>query len=278
MVADDTVWSMGISASRVFHVNVNCSDLDRSVAFYRDRLGLVPSARTRPLAPQPGRAFALEQAQWDAFMMTAGHGGPGPVVDLLEWKVPPPTGRPHESTVALGFSRLLVSSPGADTSGVLTDPDGTLVQIDPGERTGVAGVVIGCSDLDRTTAFFTQVVGFEPDETGPGRIAVAGAARGKAARLRDRVGRFAVELVEWRRPVSIPAPYPVANHLGMYRMALMTDDIDADYDELRAHGVRCVSAPTDLDMGPGLPTLRALLFADPDGTVLELIETPDLQA
>jgi hypothetical protein len=27
-------------------------------------------------------------------------------------------------------------------------------------------------------------------------------------------------------------------------------------------------------MGPGLPTLRALFFADPDGTTIELIETP----
>jgi hypothetical protein len=60
----------------------------------------------------------------------------------------------------------------------------------------------------------------------------------------------------------------------MYRMALLTDDIDADYDELRAHGVTCASPPTHLDMGPGIPTLRALLFLDPDGTALELIEVP----
>jgi hypothetical protein len=28
-------------------------------------------------------------------------------------------------------------------------------------------------------------------------------------------------------------------------------------------------------MGPGLPPVRALLFEDPDGTVLELIQAPD---
>jgi catechol 2,3-dioxygenase-like lactoylglutathione lyase family enzyme len=263
-----------ISASRVFHVNVNCSDLDRSVAFYRERLGLSPSARTRPVGPQPGAAFGLDTAQWDAFMMTGWQGGTGPVVDLLEWKVPPPEGRPHASTVAVGFSRLLVTAPDVDASTVLTDPDGTLVQIDPGDRAGVSGVVIGCSDLERAVTFFTGLTGFEPDDTGPARLAVAGAARGRAARLRDGVGGFAVELVEWHTPRSIPAAYPVANHLGMYRMALLTDDIDADYDELRAHGVTCVSAPARLDMGPGLPILRALLFLDPDGTALELIEVP----
>ncbi len=264
---------MTIAASRVFHVNVNCSDLDRSVAFYREQTGLTPSARTRPAAPQPGDAFGLEVAQWDAFMMTGWQGGTGPVIDLLEWKVPPPTGRPHESTVALGFSRLLVTSPGVEASTVVTDPDGTLVQLDPGEQAGVVGVVIGCSDLRRSLAFYTEVVGFEPEEAGPGRVAVAGAARGTAARLRDRAGGFAVELVEWRTATNLPAPYPEANHLGMYRMALMTDDIDADYEVLRARGVPCVTPAARLEMGPGIPMLRALLFLDPDGTTLELIET-----
>jgi hypothetical protein len=54
----------------------------------------------------------------------------------------------------------------------------------------------------------------------------------------------------------------------------MTDDIDADYDQLRADGVICVSPPSHLEMGPGIPKLRAVLFLDPDGTALELIETP----
>ena len=44
----------------------------------------------------------LQTAQWDAFMMTGWQGGTGPVVDLLEWKVPAPVGGPHESTVAIG--------------------------------------------------------------------------------------------------------------------------------------------------------------------------------
>jgi catechol 2,3-dioxygenase-like lactoylglutathione lyase family enzyme len=265
---------MAISADRVFHVNVNCSELRRSVAFYRDEIGLSPSARTRPVAPQPGAAFGLDTAQWDAFMMTCSQGVSGPVVDLLEWKIPPPTGRPHESTVALGLSRLLVTSPTVHEGTVRTDPDGTLVQLDRGTQTGVAGVVIGCSDLRRATAFYTDVVGFRPEDTSPARVAVAGGARGKAARLLDRAGGFAVELVAWHTPRSIPGPYPVANHLGMFRMALMTDAIDDDFNELHAHGVTCLSPPAQLDMGPGLPQLRALIFLDPDGTALELIETP----
>ena len=39
-------------------------------------------------------------------------------------------------------------------------------------------------------------------------------------------------------------------------------------------GARRYSPPATLDMGPGLPPLRAVFFADPDGTTLELIEPP----
>jgi catechol 2,3-dioxygenase-like lactoylglutathione lyase family enzyme len=74
-------------------------------------------------------------------------------------------------------------------------------------------------------------------------------------------------------PPSGP-PASEANQLGMYRLALYTDDIDRDYADLVARGVRCLTPPATLEMGPGIPTLRALMFEDPDGTVLELIEPP----
>ena len=39
---------MSIGVSRVFHLNVNCSDLERSLGFYRDLLGLTQGAHTVP--------------------------------------------------------------------------------------------------------------------------------------------------------------------------------------------------------------------------------------
>src|SRR5580704_16162148 len=89
---------------RVFHVNVNCSKLETSVAFYRDRVGLTASVRTAPRHPQPGAAFGLDRVQWDAWIMAAGGGLDEVVVDLLEWKVPGPS-RPRDPG---GFQRLRV--------------------------------------------------------------------------------------------------------------------------------------------------------------------------
>src|SRR5260370_35857751 len=78
---------------RIFHVNVNCSDLETSLAFYRDRVGLAASVRTTPRHPQGGAAFGLDTAQWDAWILSGG--GPDEVVlDLLGWKGPQPS-HPH---------------------------------------------------------------------------------------------------------------------------------------------------------------------------------------
>jgi catechol 2,3-dioxygenase-like lactoylglutathione lyase family enzyme len=227
-----------VGAGGVIHVNVNCTDLTRSLAFYRDEIGLTPATRTAPDAPQPGAAFGLEMAQWDAWMMGGPDGFRATVVDLLEWKVPRPAPR---GGATLGFRRLRLSAPGA-TARPVTDPDGTAVDIEPG-RGGPSGVVVACSDPVRSRAFYDEVVG---------------------------LGSF-VELVADRG--AAPAPRG-ATTVGIWRLALGTDDIDADVTTLRRLGVDCLSDPAELSMGPGLPLLRFVLFPDPDGTMLELIERP----
>ena len=48
------------------HAGVMVGQLEASLAFYRDRLGLIPSTHTQPETPQDGAAFGLDTAQWDA--------------------------------------------------------------------------------------------------------------------------------------------------------------------------------------------------------------------
>lgn len=217
------------------HVNVNCRDLERSLAFYRDVVGLRPVTRTAPEQPQPGGAFGLEWAQWDAWMMAGPQGFGAPVVDLLEWIVPGPVERDDGGTV--GFCRLRVG--GGAAYAALADPDGLAVDVRPGPP-GLTGVTVACSDRDRSSEFYRAL----------------------------GLGGF-VELVE-----GAGAAPPSANTVGIWRLALATDDIEADVAELARAGVRCLSEPVGMSMGPGLPVLRFVLFPDPDGTMLELIERP----
>ncbi len=60
---------MVIEIFRIAHCNVNCTDLARSTALYRDLLGLQVGAHTHS-APQEAAGFGLGgEIQWDAHMM-----------------------------------------------------------------------------------------------------------------------------------------------------------------------------------------------------------------
>jgi catechol 2,3-dioxygenase-like lactoylglutathione lyase family enzyme len=301
---------MPIGVSRVFHCNVNCSNLERSLTFYRELLGLTQGAHTVPEAPQPGGAFGLDEAQWDAWILSDERGFDGVALDLLEWQVPRPTGSPYPVANHLGFARFgfvtrdldaayhrLVAA-GVDCYGpphdvdvvgadgmrafVCADPDGTPVELVSGDGERFAFLAVNCSSLQRSTEFYSDVLGFNPlAKFSPGprdesALRLGPNAEWEMAYLDDPRHdlSFAIDLVEWKQPRSEGAPYAAANNLGIYRMALFTDDIDRDYDALQSRGVQCVSAPATLEMGPGIPTLRALLFPDPDGAMLELIESP----
>jgi glyoxylase I family protein len=301
---------MRIGVTRVFHLNVNCSDLERSLGFYRDLLGLTQGAHT--VSPeQDGAAFGLERVAWDAWILLDPRGYDGVVLDLLEWQTPRPVGAPTSATGDLGFARVGFTTSDIDacharleSAGVrcfgaphevglagtpplraftCLDPDGTMVELVEADDTSrFAFLTVNCRDLDRSIDFYTSMLGFSPlARVAPGPL--NGAALGvdgeidfEMSYLDDprHAGAFALDLVQWRTPGSTGAPSRQANRLGPFRLALYTDDIDRDHAALVDQGVRCWSSPAELEMGPGIPPLRALLFDDPDGTVLELIEPP----
>src|SRR5690606_10197413 len=82
--------------------------------------------------------------------------------------------------------------------------------------------------------------------------------------LVDPATGFMVELVEWLHPSATPGRSRRANELGIFRMAWRTDDIDHDHAVLVDAGVECYAPPASLEMGPGLPQVRALFWEDPD--------------
>lgn len=279
---------MSVGSGRVYHANINCSDLERSLGLYRDVLGLTRVAYTAPDTAQVGAAFGLESAQWEAWILGSADASPpsGTVVDLLQWKVPGPVrldeGAP--GTGGAGFRTAVLdrrdpagqrksledagvavapADAGAGTArpGALAfaDPDGTALEMAPADRDAFSGLVVGCSDVAASVPFYRDVLG----------LSVEPAAAGAGAVLADDSG-FRVYL----RPAGAgarPGRRP-ANALGIFRVALLTQDIAADYAELGGAGVHCWSPPADLEMGSGLGSLKAMLFADPDGAAWELIE------
>jgi glyoxylase I family protein len=305
---------MAVPLLAVVHVNVNCSDLERSLHFYRDVLGLAPMSHTHP-EPQDGRGFGLEgRVQWDAHLLHDARGLEGPAIDLLEWKQPLPAGRPYAAANHLGLIRLCLGHPDLDAlhrrllaEGVpclsapqeipldaeqersarlfcCLDPDGTTLQFL--ERRGeprLLHLYANCSDLQRSSDWYRRVLGLAcVGRSSPGPVAalgfgLKGLAEWRAERLAipGRGEHFAIDLLEWRTPPPIGRPYRTANHLGLFRMAFLVEDLRTCRAELGRLGVAC-GEPVELDMGPELPIdgLWALFLRDPDGSCLELIQRP----
>jgi catechol 2,3-dioxygenase-like lactoylglutathione lyase family enzyme len=273
---------MPLAVTRCYHVNVNCSDLDRSLAWYVETLGLTTLVRTRPEEPQPGAAFGLDLVQWDAWILQGAAGHSGVVLDLLQWHVPPATGTPRRLDET-GFVALVAAAPHLPEGAVptelveggrlVTDPDGTAVIVVEGDP-AIAGVVVGCTDVAASRRWYHEVLGLALDtHARPVDI-----ERGFTFHLTDASHPAGPQPTDPSTAAGIEPdrarPSAVAYELGIFRTALFTNDIDGDHRLLVDAGTHCYSPPVDLTMGPGLPALRALFFAGPDGECVELIEPP----
>jgi catechol 2,3-dioxygenase-like lactoylglutathione lyase family enzyme len=304
---------MSLGDARLFHVNVNCSDLQQSRRFYTEGLGLEIGARTAPAETQTGAAFGLARARWDASILLGPRGYDGGAIDLLEWQEPAPAGAPPARLVDTGFQRIGLRVPDLDAAlarmGALggrawsapfthaladggevrlvlvSDPDGTAIElIEAGRSTvspsAVSFVAITCADLDRSRAFyrslgFREVARYPSDNHDGSHLRIDGpVAMDEVMLAAPGGGDVLVMLAGFRTPRCVEAGPRDANTLGMWRVAFLVADLDAAVAELAVARVDTISAPVTMAMGPNLPSLRFVCFRGPDDEVLELIERP----
>jgi catechol 2,3-dioxygenase-like lactoylglutathione lyase family enzyme len=300
---------MAISASRIFHVNSNCTDLERSLVFYRDQLGLRQNTHPIPSFLQRGDAFGLDEVMWDAWMLQSDLGNEGLALDLLEWKVPEPTGAPPKSINETGFHHLTFAVPdlraciarlrhaGVTIVGgpvdmdlgngssiamaMVLDPDGVPLQLIGGRDTRISHVVVNTRDLDASVAYYRDVMGLDVMRI-VGAVRQSGELYGldgdvecRSAMMRDRGSKFMVELIEWIDPVPAPGSDRVrtANEVGLFRMAFSTTDCHGDEAIVRAAGSLPFAPTGTLSVGDHLPLLYVLFWSGPNGECLELIQT-----
>jgi catechol 2,3-dioxygenase-like lactoylglutathione lyase family enzyme len=299
---------MAIRASRIFHVNTNCRDLERSLVFYRDLLGLRQNTHPLPSVLQRGDAFGLEQVMWDAWMLQSDIGPDGLALDLLEWKVPVPEGEPPRTCNETGFHHLAFTSPdvhatvarlrdagvtviggpidmdlgnGASlTMAMVADPDGTPVQLIGGRDTRISHVAVNTRDLGASVAYYRDVMGMTVlREVGAVRqsgalYGLGGEIECSSAMLKDPGSKFMVELIEWHDPLPEgPVRVRRANEVGIFRMAWSTTDCAADEATVRAAGSQPFAPTGTLSVGDHLPLLEVLFWPGPNSECLELIQT-----
>lgn len=181
------------------------------------------------------------------------------------------------------------------------DPDGTTLEMieadDPGQRYGYTGMMHHCNlnvrNLERSYRYYRDTIGLdlayflapaEPQPPGNGALGdllrtpdgaeYAGDMNFAATLLSVRNDtRSPIDVLQWTLPEPYGEPYPVANHLGIVRIAFEVDDIAAAHTRLVASARGAVGPIETWDMGE-FGVRRAVIFRDPDGIWLELIEQP----
>jgi catechol 2,3-dioxygenase-like lactoylglutathione lyase family enzyme len=136
---------------------------------------------------------------------------------------------------------------------------------------GIHHTAISTGDFERALAFYRDLLGFEmvSELNWPAGVELADTItglEGSAARsVMLRASNSSIELFEFASPAARPgdARRPVCDH-GITHIALEVDDIDVEYERLKAAGMSFHCPPQDLGAS------RVTYGRDPDGNVLEL--------
>ena len=135
-------------------------------------------------------------------------------------------------------------------------------------------VAMSVADMDRSLAFYRDLLGFEvaldrswedAGETGDKILAVKGTA---ARQTMLQAGNAMVELFQFTRPQPTPMARdrPVIDR-GITHLCFHVTDVYAEYRRLSQAGVICHCEPQDLGAG-----CRTTYARDPDGNVVEFQE------
>jgi catechol 2,3-dioxygenase-like lactoylglutathione lyase family enzyme len=145
----------------------------------------------------------------------------------------------------------------------------------------VAAVGMTVSDMDRSVAFFTNVLTFEKvsdvEVAGGEQERLLGLFGVRMRVVRLRLGSEQIELTEFLAPRGRPIPVDSrSNDRWFQHVAIIVSDMDAAYAWLRQHRVDHASPePQRLpDWNPNAGGIKAFYFKDPDGHPLEVLQFP----
>jgi len=146
----------------------------------------------------------------------------------------------------------------------------------------VAAVGMTVSNMDRSVAFFTDVLTFEKvsdvEFAGSEHDRLVGLFGVRMRVVRMRLGGEQIELTEYLTPRGRPVPGDSrSNDRWFQHVAIIVSDMDAAYARLRQHGVEHASPePQRLpDWNAAAGGIKAFYFKDPDGHSVEILEFPE---
>jgi catechol 2,3-dioxygenase-like lactoylglutathione lyase family enzyme len=149
----------GLPIERIFHFNINCTNLDRTIPFYQ-MLGfkIIMDFGDGMESREMATAFGMRRANIKGVHLRLGDGDTATRIDLLEFQDPDPTGQPYPHLYHTGIARMCLKTtniwqmygdlrskgveflsepqrlPGTDVTIVcFKDPDGTFIELLEGD-------------------------------------------------------------------------------------------------------------------------------------------------
>jgi catechol 2,3-dioxygenase-like lactoylglutathione lyase family enzyme len=135
---------------------------------------------------------------------------------------------------------------------------------------------ITVSNLDRSLAFWRDVLGFELSHTAHQKGELAQEITGvEGAEIKLAVlrvpGGHKIELLEYLAPPDRNRTSLRPCDVGSVHVALLVDDLDAVLERIAAYGWTTAGTPQTLKLGPNAGK-RVVYVRDPDGTTIEFMQ------
>lgn len=147
--------------------------------------------------------------------------------------------------------------------------------------TGVDSVGITVSDMDRSVAFYEQVLEFrkssDREVAGDAYERLYGLFGVRLRIVRMQLGEESIELMQFLAPRGRPIPVDSAsNDRWFQHVAIIVSDMDRAYARLRQFkAAHASSGPQQLpDWNPNAGGIKAFYFRDPDDNTLEILQFP----
>jgi catechol 2,3-dioxygenase-like lactoylglutathione lyase family enzyme len=311
-VAEPTV-ADAATVHSLLHCNLNSADLAKASRFYEDVLGQRIGMRTTS-EPTDGAALGVAGKTRTMVWFYYDERGPrtAPAIELMDWLSPRAIGTaPREPNraglAAIGYrvpslpklrAQLSASSYDELTESAawpignsgrpamrVRDADGVPVELYEADVEAVqfSHIRINVASVEASIEWYGRL-GFELRARqhdailGPqvaGLLEPASVSTASVSPAADPSVSF--ELTEWRSPTVTGTPISPAYHVGLYRIALGVDDVEAARAELVSLGGAWRDLPEPLWVplpGTKLGGLTVLFLTDPDGVVVELVGRP----
>jgi catechol 2,3-dioxygenase-like lactoylglutathione lyase family enzyme len=293
---------------RFLHVCYCCEDVDAITEFFVAGLNMRATMRT-PMEHSDGELLGIDGQIESCASFVYDQRGPrvSPAIEIQGWGDPKVVGEPSIDPFRVGIKSLgygvsdldeaadrlvargcsIVSggpAPFANEGITLADPTGVLIDLVrdddvPAGEPRLRHLRITCTDLDNSLPFYDSL-GFTVTETGRlSDAAFAGRgsdpADGRYARLRLPDEPFEIVLIQWLSPPSYGRHYEVANHAGIFRIALGVDDTRASMAALEARGAVFDRHARMVELkGTPVPDMWITFISDPDGIPYEFVQRP----